>query len=415
MARHNLGTVIGFEVTRTLSKPRFWIAILAVPLLLVVIGLLVTVSSTGSDASTAQQAKSRFTFGYVDASGLINQQLAARFGGHPVADSATARQQVRDGKLTALIAYPVHPEKAPIQIAAVDEGLVGNGRYSAVAQNLLTASVQQRIGSSTLAGIAAGNVTSTTTTYDSAGRVTPGLSAIVPALLYLVVFYLLILLLGNQMLNSLLEEKENRVTEMVLTTIRPTDLIIGKVVSLFTVGLVQILVFAIPVALGYAFLRDKLNIPDLGLNGLVLDPQRMIIGALLLLGGFALFTATLVALGAAMPTAKDAGPIFGAMMLVIFIPFYIVPLIVTDPNATIVGVFTFFPYSAPITAMLRNAFDNIPLWQSAILIVELFVLAGIVLRMAARIFQTGSIAYSNRVDLRTALSRPSGTRRPVRE
>ena len=58
--------------------------------------------------------------------------------------------------------------------------------------------------------------------------------------MFLVIFYVSIILLSNQMLNSTLEEKENRVTEMILTTLNPTTLIIGKIIALFMVGLVQI-------------------------------------------------------------------------------------------------------------------------------------------------------------------------------
>jgi ABC-2 type transport system permease protein len=299
-----------------------------------------------------------------------------------------------------------------VRVWGEDKGFVANGRYSAAAENLLVASAQARIGSPALATLAGGGVQTDVTTYDARGTSTPGLAAVVPPLLYLVLFYLLILLLGNQMLSALLDEKENRVTEMVLTTIDPTDLIVGKVVSLFVVAVVQILVFAVPLAIGYVFFRESLNIPDLGLSGLSLDPQRMIVGALLLISGFALFTGTLVALGAAMPTAKDAGPIFGGMMILLFVPFYAVSLIVTDPSASIVQIFTFFPYTAPITALVRNAFDNLPLWQGIVVILELTLLSGIVLRVAVQLFRFGSISYTSRVNLRTALGRPA-TRKGV--
>jgi ABC-2 type transport system permease protein len=126
---------------------------------------------------------------------------------------------------------------------------------------------------------------------------------------------------------------------------------------------------------------------------------------LILLGGFSLFTGTLVALGAVMPTAKDAGPIFGALMILIFIPFYTVTLVVSDPSAFIVQVFTFFPYSAPVTALLRNAFGTLPLWQAIFVIVELFVLSAIVLRLAVRLFRYGSIEYTRKVSIRDVLSR----------
>ncbi|MHB1234319.1 MAG: ABC transporter permease, partial [Microbacteriaceae bacterium] len=145
---------------------------------------------------------------------------------------------------------------------------------------------------------------------------------------------------------------------------------------------------------------------------LVFDPQTMIVGALILFGGFSLFTGTLVALGAVMPTAKDAGPIFGALMALIFIPFYVLPLIISSPDATIVQVFSFFPFSAPVTALLRNAFGTLPLWQAAIIVAELFGLAALILRLAVRLFRYGSIEYSRKVSIRRVLMTGSRVPRP---
>lgn len=410
MARHNLSTVVRFEFLRTVSRRRFWIATLIVPVVLIVVALLVTVSNSSTSAKADALKDARFTFAYTDASGIVDPAIATKVGGRIVADSTDGVAAVKAGRLDAFFAYPAHPATETTRIYGADKGVFTNGQYSSVAERILRASATERIGSPQLSGIAAGNITTTTTTYQN-GREAGGFGSVLPALLYLVIFYILIVLLGNQMLGSLLEEKENRVTEMILTTINPNNLILGKVISLFLIGIVQILVFAVPLAIGYAFFRTSLNIPDLGLNGLQLDPQRMIVGALLLLGGFALFVGTLVALGASMPTVKDAGPIFGGLMVLIFVPFYIITLIVSDPSAPLVQLFTYFPYSAPITALLRNAFGTLPLWQGVLVVVELFVLAALVLRIAAQIFRYGAIEYSRKVSLRTALSaRRSGGR-----
>jgi ABC-2 type transport system permease protein len=403
MARHNLSTVVRFEFLRTVSRRRFWIATLVVPVVLVVVALLVSVSNSSTSATADAQKNARFTFAYTDASGIVDPAVAHRIGGRTAASDADGIAAVRSGRLDAFFAYPARPAVQTTRVYGADKGVFTNGRYSSVAEQLLRLSATERIGSPQLSGIASGGITTTTTTYQN-GREAGGFGAVLPALLYLVLFYILIVLLGNQMLGSLLEEKENRVTEMILTTINPNDLILGKVISLFLIGLVQILVFAVPLAIGYAFFRSSLNIPDLGLNGLQLDPQRMIVGALLLLGGFALFVGTLVALGAAMPTVKDAGPVFAVLMVLIFVPFYIITLIVSDPSAPLVQLFTWFPYSAPITALLRNAFGTLPLWQGLLVVAELFVLAAIVLRVAARIFRYGAIEYSRKVNIRTALT-----------
>lgn len=134
--------------------------------------------------------------------------------------------------------------------------------------------------------------------------------------------------------------KENRVTEMILTTLNPTTLVVGKVISLFLVGL-------------------------------------------LLIGGF--------------------------------IPFYIVTLVVSDPQAVIVQIFTYFPMSAPVTAMLRNAFGSLNPVESTIVITELFVLGFISLRVAVQLFRYGSIEYSRKLTLRTAFGRRTapGVRPPL--
>ncbi|MEO6996666.1 MAG: ABC transporter permease, partial [Terracoccus sp.] len=138
---------------------------------------------------------------------------------------------------------------------------------------------------------------------------------------------------------------------------------------------------------------------------LQIQPGPMITGALLLFGGFLLFTGTLVAAGAIMPTAKEAGSIFGAMMVLLFVPFYALSLVVSDPTSPIVQVFTFFPYTAPFTAMLRNGLGSLPGWQAAIVITELIVLGSLVLLLAVRIFRYGSIQYTSKVSLTSALGR----------
>jgi ABC-2 type transport system permease protein len=404
MGQHNLGTVLHFEFVRTINKRRFWVGILVVPLLIVVVFALVFVSGTSSDKSTKQQKNAHFSFQYTDASGLIDPVMVKKLGGYLSSNRNTGISAVKSGKVDAFFAYPTNPTMETVKVFGTDKGIFENGKYASVAQAILQSSVEEKIGSPILTLISQGSVKTTTVTYKN-GKITGGINSLIPAMLFLVIFYLIILLLGNQMLTSTLDEKENRVTEMILTTINPTNLILGKIISLVLLGLIQIGIFALPFTVGYIFFRSHLHFPNINLSNLVFDPERMTVGALILLGGFALFIGTLVALGAAMPTAKDAGPIFGGLITLIFIPFYIIPLIISNSNAPIVQVFSYFPYSAPVTAMLRNAFGTLPLWQATIIIVELFILAALVLRLAVRLFRYGSIEYSRKLSIREIFSR----------
>jgi ABC-2 type transport system permease protein len=165
------------------------------------------------------------------------------------------------------------------------------------------------------------------------------------------------------------------------------------------VGALQILVFLTPIAVGYVFFRDKLAMPDLDLSTLTFEPGTMLVGALLLLGGFTVFTGVLVAIGAVMPTAKDAGTIFGPLMALIFVPFYAISLIISDPHAPVVQIFTYFPLSAPVTALLRNGFGTLTALEATIVIAELFIIGLLILRLAVHLFRYGSIQYSSKLSI----------------
>lgn len=407
MAQHNLTTVIGFEFLRVVKKRRFWLGALAVPVGIAVLFALIFISNQSTDQTAKNQKNAQFEFTYTDESGLVTDAIGTTFGGKKAADGDQAIADVKNGTLDAYFVFPADPATEPVHVYAVDTGLFDNGRYEAVAKQILINGAQEKIGSKALTSVAQGDITITSQTFKD-GRESSGLNGVIPPLLFLLVFYISIIMLGGQMLNSTLEEKENRVTEMILTTMNPTTLIVGKVISLFMVALVQMAAFAAPVVVAYVFFRSKLDLPDVDLSHLILEPQAMIVGLLLLLGGFVLFTGTLVSIGAVVPTAKEAGTFFAPLMILIFVPFYVVSLIVSDPHALIVEILTYFPYTAPVTAMLRNGFGSLTLWESGIIVVELFGIGFLALRLAVYLFRYGSIEYSKKLDVRTLLSSRRG-------
>jgi ABC-2 type transport system permease protein len=404
MKQHNLRTVIGFEVRRALSKKRFWFLTLLLPIAIGIVLALVIFGNTVASNNFDNQSDAEFSFTYTDASGFIDPVIAAALAGTVTDGDAEAIAAVRAGGQDAHFAYPADLTTTPIEVYGVDRGLFENGKYVDIARQVLSMSAQDQIGNPMLTVLAVGNVPVSATTFAD-GKVASGLMGVIPPLIFLVMFFLIFTLLANQMLTSTLEEKENRVTEMILTTLNPNALISGKIISLFIVGLVQALVFLLPVLVGFFFFRSTLNLPNIDLSSFIVDPAQMIVGALIAIGGFALFTGTTVAIGAVMPTARDAGNIFGALIALMIVPLYAGSLVISDPQNPVVQIFTYFPYSAPITAMLRNAFGSLAGWEAAIVITGLFLLSAVVLRIAARLFRTGSIQYNNRVSLKAVFSR----------
>ncbi|WP_104044862.1 ABC transporter permease [Arthrobacter sp. ZGTC412] len=409
MAQHNLSTVISFEFFRTVGKKRFWIGTLAVPFIMAVVFGLLYASNTATDSAADAQKSAEFSISYTDASGLITPEQAGVFGATTAASAEEGLSAVRSGSVDAFFDFPADPATEAVKVYGADQGLFENNKYSAVAQAMLTRAVDARIGSAELSTLAGTEATVDLKTYRD-GVEAGGFMSAVPPLFFLVIFYGLIILLGGQMLSSTLEEKENRVTEMILTTLKPTTLISGKVLALFAIGLLQMVIFSSPVVIGYLFFRDQINIPDFNLSALVFEPVPMITGFLILVGGFALFTNTLVAIGAIMPTVKEAGNYMAVMIALIFVPFYAVSLIFSNPQALIVQVFTYFPFSAPVTALLRNGLGSLGAVEAAFVIAILYIGAVLMFFLAVRLFQYGSISYASRVNIKTALS--SGRRTP---
>lgn len=397
MAQYNLGTVVGFEFFRTIKKKSFWLGTLFVPVMIAVVFGLIYLGNKSTDSASDKQKQAKFSFLYTDESKLIG--TISSEGVKEVNSKRLGIDEVKSGKVDAYFYYPKNPDKNPIQIYAKDVGLFDSNKYDAVAKSLLEVRAKQKVGDNSLLAVASGDITTNATLYKD-GKRSGGIWSVLPPLLFLVAFYLVIAMLGNQMLNSTVEEKENRVTEMILTTLNPTTLIVGKIISNFMAGILQLLIFSLPVIVGYLWFKDQLNVPNFDLSQLIFEPSSLIVGVLLLIGGFMVFTGALVAIGALMPTAKEAGQYFGVAMVAVFVPFYAISFIISDPHALIVQIFTYFPLSAPITAMLRNAFGTLSPLEASIVIVELFVVGVLIIGVAVRLFRYGSMEYNNKLSLK---------------
>lgn len=388
--------MVSFEVSRTLKKKKFWLGTLTVPFAIALILGLSVISNTTTANKVDTQKNAKFSFTYVDASGLINSAIASALGGSEIKDKSIGVANVKSAKTAAFFNYPKNPATETVGVFGIDKGIFDNGKYAAVATQLLQLSVINKVGNKEIATLIAGKVRINSTSFLK-GKESGSIGDVIPPMFFLLIFYLVLLLLGNQMLTSTQEEKENRVTEIILTTLNPNTLILGKIVSLFVIGVVQITVFASPVILGYTFFRKDLRLPNIDLSSLNFHAAPMIIGFLLLVGGFTLFTGTLVAVGAIMPTAKEASNVFGVVMALLFAPFWVISLVASDPSSLIVQIFTYFPYSATVTAMMRNGLGSLGTGRASIVIAELFIFGFLVLKLAMRLFRYGSIEYSKRV------------------
>lgn len=394
---HNFGTVFSFEVKRTLKKKSFWLTALSFPVIMGAILGIVFFSRQATDQASLDTQNQKFSLAITDETGLINKQIIKQLKASESTDKQASIDKVTAGELDAYFYYPKDIGKGKVEVYAKDVGLFDNSRYGAVAKVILQQSVGPTIDSQTTA-ILQDKVTISSTTYKD-GVQFDGFKELIAPGVFLVLFFVLISMFGGQMLISTTEEKENRVTEMILTTITANTLIIGKIFSLIALAFIQIVAIIVPIVIIYLLFRSQLALPNFDLTSIPLDSVRIAIGAIIFMLSFLLFTGILVAVGAVAPTAKEASGFFSVIMVVIFGPLYAVSLFVSMPDSPIVRFMSFFPLTAPIPLMLRNAVGNLTVLEALIGIGILAVSATLALVIAVRLFRYGVLEYSSRISL----------------
>lgn len=399
---HNFWTVLRFELTRTLKKPTFWISILSIPALIGLVFGIVYFSGSSSQAAQEKLQQEPFSFTVLDEGNLVTNLMVDQINGKIVDDKKAAIEQVQDNKIDAFFYYPANLAEDPIEVYNKNEGLIDNSKYTAVAKNIITSAATSAVNSPTIIAATTGSITTNQTNFEDGKEVNP-ISRIIAPAIFLLTFYALIVLLGNQMLTSTTEEKENRVTEMLLTSLSSRALIVGKIVSLIVLGAVQILAILVPTVLAYVFAREALNIPDISnfLTTVDIELWPTLLGAGLLVSGFLLFTGLLVGIGAAMPTAKEANSFFGFIILLMIVPFWFISLLIVPNDSPVVTGLSYFPLSAPFALMIRNAAGTLPMIEGVIGLAIVTIAGVIAISLAVRIFRFGTLEYGNRISLKT--------------
>ncbi len=398
-----LGVVYQFELARMLKKRSFWASILLFPLMFALIAVVIIYAQKNSEDAASEVRRAKFSVIYVDDSGEVNPAVAQKLGAKSATNVAHAENLVRAGKVDAFFHFPADLARDKIAISAQNAGIFANPKYAALAQNMVRISAAMNVSTGAEAALA-GRLTTALTTFDHGKKYDPLAAMIAPGI-FLVLFYLVIVMFGSQMMAATTEEKENRVTEMILTTIKTRTLIAGKVFAFLSLVLIQVALILVLIVAAYLALRSRLDLPNFDLAHLPLDPTRILVGFAIFAGSILLFSGLLVMIGAALPTAREAQQYMAIPLLLIFAPLYLAPMFLSSTSNFVVSALTFFPFTAPIPLMIRNAAGNLPLATAAIATAILFATAGVVMALAAKMFAFGAVEYHRKLSLKNMFSR----------
>lgn len=212
-------------------------------------------------------------------------------------------------------------------------------------------------------------------------------------------FILSIFFTSGYLLQSVSEEKESRVIEILLSSVSARQLLVGKILGLGAAGLCQIVIWMATIRIFTGVVSA--NIPLL--SDLSVPAGLLALAVVYFVLGYLLFGALFAALGATGSTARDAQQWSSLFSMPAILPYMLQALIISDPEGVVSRVFTFVPITAPITAMMRLPIGALGGWELALSILLLALSVAAALWAASRVFRVGVLMYGKKPSLRQTL------------
>ncbi len=196
---------------------------------------------------------------------------------------------------------------------------------------------------------------------------------------------------SSYLLRSVAEEKETRVIEIILSSVSPSELLVGKVIGLGALGLTQVGVWV----LSSFGVSGGLGAMVAG-AALVLNPGSFILASCYFLLGYLLFGTIMAIAGSFGSNIRESQQIAGLFSFFAVLPWIFAGVMFTNPNATLVRVMSFFPFTAPTMMMLRLPMSEVPWVDIAGSIASLLLTIPLVFWAGAKIFRVGLLMYGKR-------------------
>lgn len=239
--------------------------------------------------------------------------------------------------------------------------------------------------------------------------------------------YMFLVLYGSLVMNSIIEEKNNRVLEIVVSSIKPTQLLIGKVIGVGLVAVTQIIIWVaivlcittmiLPAVMPADIMNEvtALNAGSMDINNSSIDQDMAIalgmftnVGYVLelvgylflfLVGGFLFYASIFAMIGSAVDNIQDASQLQMLGIVPVIIGLVSSMAVIPNPNGLFAIIMSMIPFTSPMVMMARVPFD-IPAWQIVVSIVLLYLSIFFMVWIAAKIYRIGIFMYGKKPTVR---------------
>ncbi|MEZ4864888.1 MAG: ABC transporter permease [Caldilineaceae bacterium] len=389
------------EFRQRVRSRGFLIQVLLIPILVIVVG--VVTSFAGAAAPTTPAAPPSLpagVIGYVDEAGLIQRALNASAEDHfrSFADEEAAGAALARGEITDYYIIPPNYREtgairwvgAELPIAPPNTDPFEAFLLTSLLENVdsgVRAQVRHPFNSDQLQIVQVGPAPRETANGD------------LNWLPFAVTLAVIIPLFtgGGYLFQSLVQEKSSRVMEILLLSLRPYQLLSGKVLGLGVLTLVQYLIWAL-IALVALPLLDLNNTQALSSIDLTLGDLFFVV--LYALGGYLLYAALMAGIGAVTSNVENNRAWIFIVTLPMLLPIYVWTAIVAAPNGRLAVVLSLFPFSAPAAMLMRLTATAVPRWQLGISLLLLALTGLAMLGFMARLFRAQTLLSGETLSLR---------------
>lgn len=241
-----------------------------------------------------------------------------------------------------------------------------------------------------------------------------------------IMMYIILTIYGSQVMRGVMEEKTNRIAEIIVSSVKPFELLMGKIIGIGLVSLMQFVIwgffiFIINIVLGMVLggsMEHAVSSPmqaemlsKISQNPELMDTLKvvksfqflpLIIGFFIyFIGGYFLYSSLFAAVGSAVnDDPQDVQSLMMPIMMPIFFSFILLTKSINNPNCTAAIIGSIVPFTSPVVMMSRLVFgipEGVPLWQLILSIVVLFASTFFFIWIAARIYRVGILLYGKKV------------------
>jgi ABC-2 type transport system permease protein len=393
------------ELLVNLRRPGYIIMTLLIPAL-GLIGLLVG-SVFGGEVGhffESQFVPTQEAIGYVDQSGLLNVDLPEfndQFVRYP--DEAAARAALVQEQISSYFVLPAeYMQTGKVVVygtgggfstfAAADSGEIQDFLVAHLLAGRVDTAIEQRVLSpmdTQVVTLNAQGEVSTESPFSWVG------DFVIPYV-FSILFVITLFTTSGFLLQGVSEEKEQRIIEVLLSSISPTQLLAGKILGLGAVGLIQVIVW-FGAGAGLLSLAAAL----FTLVGVIsISLTTVVLGLVYFVLGYLLFATLMAVAGSMGTTQRESQQIAGIFSFAAAIPWMAIGVIFSNPNSPLAVVLSYIPLTSPVMMLIRLGFGQVP--ASQIVISIILLLAGIALSLwaGAKVFRVGLLMYGKRPGLK---------------